>query len=130
MHKCQYCNALKWKEEAIGMCCGNSKVHIPPFKPLSKPLYSMLLGSHPKCVHFMDHVQVGKYRVNTEMAKAADSQAQGIVTIEDLPRLSTGNGTSGLPCLAAVHQSCKDGQPAICTRQEQGGDRIFLWDGT
>lgn len=56
-HKCQYCNALKWKEEAPGMCCSAGKVQLPPFEPLPEPLYSLVMGSHPEHVHFMNRVR-------------------------------------------------------------------------
>lgn len=46
-HRCQYCNALKWKEEAPGMCCNAGNVQLPPFEPVPEPLYSLLLDSHP-----------------------------------------------------------------------------------
>lgn len=56
-HKCQYCNALKWKEEAHGMCCSAGKVQLPPFEPLPEPLYSLVMDNHPEHVHFMDRVR-------------------------------------------------------------------------
>lgn len=55
-HKCQDCNAFKWKEEAPSMCCSAGKVQLSPLEPLSEPLYSLIMGSHPEQVHFMDHV--------------------------------------------------------------------------
>lgn len=55
--KCQHCNALKWKEEAPSMCCSAGKVQLPPFKPLPEPLYSLVMGSHPEHIHFMDRVR-------------------------------------------------------------------------
>jgi len=56
-HKCQYCNALKWKEEAHGMCCSAGKVQLPPFEPLPEPLYSLVMDNHPEHVHFLDRVR-------------------------------------------------------------------------
>ncbi|XP_071574697.1 uncharacterized protein [Temnothorax nylanderi] len=56
-HKCKYCNALKWKEEAPGMCCSAGKVQLSPFEPLPEPLYSLVMGSHPEHVHFMNRVR-------------------------------------------------------------------------
>ncbi|XP_071565387.1 uncharacterized protein [Temnothorax nylanderi] len=56
-HKCKYCNAFKWKEEAPGMCCSAGKVQLSPFEPLPEPLYSLVMGSHPEHVHFMNRVR-------------------------------------------------------------------------
>lgn len=52
-NQCRWCNALKWKEEAPGMCCSAGKVQLPPFEPLPEPLYSLLMDLHPEHEHFM-----------------------------------------------------------------------------
>ena len=56
-HKCQWCNALKWQEEAPGMCCSAGKVQLPPFETLPEPLYSLLMDCHPEHNHFMDRIR-------------------------------------------------------------------------
>ncbi|XP_071642973.1 uncharacterized protein [Temnothorax longispinosus] len=56
-HKCQYCNAFKWKEETLGMCCNAGRVQLSPFEPLPEPLYSLVMGSHPEHVHFMNYIR-------------------------------------------------------------------------
>lgn len=33
-YKCQWCNALKWKDETLGMCCSAGKVQ---FERLKQP---------------------------------------------------------------------------------------------
>lgn len=50
-HKCVYCDALKFKEEAPGMCCSADKVQLPSFLPLPEPLYSLIMGFHPDQKH-------------------------------------------------------------------------------
>lgn len=56
-HKCTHCHALKWKDEAPGMCCSNGKVVLPPFEPLPELLSSLLLDHHPYHQHFMNNIR-------------------------------------------------------------------------
>lgn len=44
---CQYCLALKWKEESKGMCYSNGKIKLVEICPPPKPLNSLLTGDHP-----------------------------------------------------------------------------------
>ncbi|XP_025421174.1 uncharacterized protein LOC112691234 [Sipha flava] len=41
-YKCQWCNALKWKDETLGMCCSAGKVQLERLKQLPEPLYSLM----------------------------------------------------------------------------------------
>ncbi|XP_024892751.1 uncharacterized protein LOC112467995 [Temnothorax curvispinosus] len=72
--KCKYCNALKWKEEAPGMCCNDGKVQLSPFQPLPEPLYSLVMGSHSEHVHFMNRVR--KYNGCFNMTSFGAKQVQ------------------------------------------------------
>jgi len=56
-HKCVYFDALKFKEEAPGMCCSAGKVQLPSFLPLPGPLYSLIMGFHPDHKNFMDRIR-------------------------------------------------------------------------
>ncbi|KMQ94253.1 p87 vp80 [Lasius niger] len=56
-HKCNYCSALKWREEAPGMCCSAGKVQLPPLEPLPESLYSLLMNNHPEHTHFMNRIR-------------------------------------------------------------------------
>ncbi|GBL90312.1 hypothetical protein AVEN_130403-1 [Araneus ventricosus] len=42
---CTNCKALKFKNEAPGMCCLNDKVKLPPLKAPLEPLFSLIAGS-------------------------------------------------------------------------------------
>lgn len=50
-YKCQWCNALKWKDEPDGMCCSNGKVQLKTLHTPPEPLYSLIMVLHP----FHDH---------------------------------------------------------------------------
>lgn len=39
------------------MCCGKGKVHLPPIKPLTDPLLSLLLNNHPESKNFLANIQ-------------------------------------------------------------------------
>jgi len=56
-HKCVYCDTLKFKEEAPGMCCSAGKVQLPSFLPLLEPFYSLIMGFHPDHKNFMDRIR-------------------------------------------------------------------------
>lgn len=55
--ECKYCGALKWKNEAPGMCCCAGKVQLSPIQPPPEPLYSLLNNIHPEHVHFMSSIR-------------------------------------------------------------------------
>lgn len=42
---CQYCQALKFRNEAAGMCCAAGKVVLPPLPAPPEPLLSLLAGN-------------------------------------------------------------------------------------
>lgn len=54
---CQYCNALKFKEETPGMCCSNGKVKLPTLNPPPEPLSSLVSGVSPESKHFLSKIQ-------------------------------------------------------------------------
>ena len=42
--ECNYCHALKFKNETAAMCCSAGKIRLPPFLEPPEPLRSLLLG--------------------------------------------------------------------------------------
>lgn len=56
-YKCQWCNALKWKDETLGICCNAGKVQLERLKELPEPLYSMVNALHPDHVQFMGNIR-------------------------------------------------------------------------
>lgn len=54
---CQYCKALKYKNEANGLCCANGKVKLIPLLPPPEPLYSLVLGIGTDSIHFLKNIQ-------------------------------------------------------------------------
>ena len=42
---CYHCQALKWKDQAPGMCCANGKVKIQVTAKPSEPLKDLMLGN-------------------------------------------------------------------------------------
>ncbi|XP_045453030.1 uncharacterized protein LOC123662192 [Melitaea cinxia] len=54
---CQYCSALRWKDESKGLCCSNGKVKLDEIGAPPEPLNSLLDESHPKHTEFMRHIR-------------------------------------------------------------------------
>ncbi|XP_054085231.1 uncharacterized protein LOC128921483 [Zeugodacus cucurbitae] len=49
---CQYCNAVKFKNEPSGLCCAGGKVKLPELLPPPQPLFPLLYG------HFLKHTKM------------------------------------------------------------------------
>lgn len=54
---CSHCKALKYKNEANGLCCANGKVKLIPLDPPPEPLYSLVSGIGTDSIHFLTHIQ-------------------------------------------------------------------------
>ncbi|XP_034945931.1 uncharacterized protein [Chelonus insularis] len=54
---CSHCKALKYKNEANGLCCANGKVKLIPLDPPPEPLYSLVSGIETDSVHFLTNIQ-------------------------------------------------------------------------
>jgi hypothetical protein len=54
---CEYCLALKLKDESKGMRCFQGKVKLVKILPLLEPLQSLLTGDHPKSKQFMRNIR-------------------------------------------------------------------------
>ena len=54
---CSYCDALKWPEEAKGMCCSGGKVRLPALRSPPEPLESLMSGTTPTSKHFLDYMR-------------------------------------------------------------------------
>lgn len=55
--KCTHCNALKFTQEAAGLCCANGKVVLHPFPQLPHYLQSLYDGSDLNSVHFLSNIR-------------------------------------------------------------------------
>ncbi|CAD7080778.1 unnamed protein product [Hermetia illucens] len=56
---CQYCQALKFRNEAAGMCCASGKVVLSPLPAPPEPLLSLLTGNSDDSKLFLqDHNQL------------------------------------------------------------------------
>ena len=53
---CRYCNALKFKREAAGLCCASGKVKLDPLLTPPQPLKPLFDGSDPDSSHFLQHI--------------------------------------------------------------------------
>lgn len=71
-YKCQWCNALKWKDETLGMCCSAGKVQLERLKQLPEPLYSLVNALHPDHVQFMNNIR--KYNACFQMTSFGGKQ--------------------------------------------------------
>ncbi|XP_067939447.1 uncharacterized protein [Watersipora subatra] len=54
---CHHCQALKWKDEAPGMCCANGKVKIPVITAPPEPLRSLMTGVNAYSRHFLSNIR-------------------------------------------------------------------------
>ncbi|XP_050065557.1 uncharacterized protein LOC126554540 [Aphis gossypii] len=54
---CSHCKALKYKNEANGLCCANGKVKLIPLDPPPEPLYSLVSGIGTDSIHFLTNIQ-------------------------------------------------------------------------
>ncbi|GBP22845.1 hypothetical protein EVAR_17199_1 [Eumeta japonica] len=54
---CEYCLALKFKDESKGMCCLQGKVKLEEILPPPEPLHSLLTGDHQKSKQFMRNIR-------------------------------------------------------------------------
>lgn len=62
---CKHCKALKWKEEALGLCCSNGKIMLENISQRPEPLHSLIHNSHPKSTHFLNNIR--KYNTAFQM---------------------------------------------------------------
>ena len=69
---CQFCSALKWKDESKGICCSLGKVKLEEMLPPPEPLYSLLSGDHPKSKLFMRNIR--RYNNVFQMTSFKSSQ--------------------------------------------------------
>ncbi|XP_067930828.1 uncharacterized protein [Watersipora subatra] len=53
---CHHCQALKWKDEAPGVCCANGKVKIPVITAPPEPLQSLMIGDNASSRHFLSNI--------------------------------------------------------------------------
>ncbi|GFV52845.1 helitron_like_N domain-containing protein [Trichonephila clavipes] len=59
---CQYCHALKFRNEAAGMCCASGKVVLSPLPAPPEPLLSLLTGNSDDSKLFLpDQVPLGEH---------------------------------------------------------------------
>ncbi|XP_076258517.1 uncharacterized protein LOC143195346 isoform X2 [Rhynchophorus ferrugineus] len=54
---CSHCKALKYKNDANGLCCANGKVKLIQLDPPPEPLYSLVSGIGTDSIHFLTHIQ-------------------------------------------------------------------------
>ena len=56
-HLCQYCSALKYRHEPLGLCCAGGKMRLTPLVPPPEPLGSLVSGNAPDSKHFLSNIQ-------------------------------------------------------------------------
>lgn len=54
---CTYCKAMKFKNEAPGICCVNGKVNLPTLNSPPQPLNSLVSGTAAHSKHFLTNIQ-------------------------------------------------------------------------
>ena len=56
-HECQFCQALKYPGEALGLCCNNGTVLLNELQGTPEPLLSLLQGQLPESQHFLNNLR-------------------------------------------------------------------------
>ncbi|GFQ85411.1 ATP-dependent DNA helicase [Trichonephila clavata] len=54
---CNYCKALRWKNESKGICCSSGKVRLDSIQQPPEPLKSLLCGEHDQSQHFLNNIR-------------------------------------------------------------------------
>ncbi|GFU47500.1 helitron_like_N domain-containing protein [Trichonephila clavipes] len=62
---CQYCHALKFRNEAAGMCCASGKVVLSPLPAPPEPLLSLLTGNSDDSKLFFCGEHAGRFNAPT-----------------------------------------------------------------
>ena len=52
----QYCSALKWKDESMGICSSNGKIKLDDIVAPPDPLKSLIDGNRPKHTEFIHNI--------------------------------------------------------------------------
>ncbi|XP_046868458.1 uncharacterized protein LOC124460904 isoform X2 [Drosophila willistoni] len=55
--ECPHCQALKFKNEPIGMCCSSGKVKLPEIETPPEPLHGLLIGTDPNSSLFLRSIR-------------------------------------------------------------------------
>lgn len=54
---CNYCKALRWKDESKAICCSSGKVRLNSIQQPPEPLKSLLCGEHDQSQHFLNNIR-------------------------------------------------------------------------
>jgi hypothetical protein len=54
---CPHCKALKYLNEAPGLCCASGKIKLTPLRPPPEPLRSLVSGTEENSKHFLNQIQ-------------------------------------------------------------------------
>ncbi|GFX74698.1 uncharacterized protein TNCV_3121281 [Trichonephila clavipes] len=56
-HACTYCQALKFNNEAKGMCCSGGKIKLPHLEAPPEPLKALLAGLTAESKYFLSNIR-------------------------------------------------------------------------
>ncbi|UYV84598.1 hypothetical protein LAZ67_X002763 [Cordylochernes scorpioides] len=54
---CQFCSALRFRDEPFGLCCKQGRVSLPAIESPPEPIFSLLSGLHPLSKSFLLHIR-------------------------------------------------------------------------
>ncbi|UYV72470.1 hypothetical protein LAZ67_9003273 [Cordylochernes scorpioides] len=54
---CQFCSALRFRDEPFGLCCKKGRVSLPAIESPPEPIFSLLSGLHPLSKSFLLHIR-------------------------------------------------------------------------
>lgn len=107
-NSCDFCQALKWKNEPSGLCCSNGKVLLENLQIPPEPLRTLLYDQGRKSVHFRNNIrlynncfQMTSFGVTREFEEGfmPTFKISGQVHHKILPSLLTDNN----PCFLQIY---------------------------
>ncbi|UYV76743.1 hypothetical protein LAZ67_14001932, partial [Cordylochernes scorpioides] len=54
---CQFCSALRFRDEPFGLCCKQGRVSLPAIESPPEPIFSLLSGLHPLSKSLLLHIR-------------------------------------------------------------------------
>ncbi|UYV74078.1 hypothetical protein LAZ67_11002044 [Cordylochernes scorpioides] len=81
---CQFCSALRFRNEPFGLCCKQGRVSLPAIESPPEPIFSLLSGLHPLSKSFLLHIR--RYNSIFQMTSFGARQVVTIIMKKSLRR--------------------------------------------
>ncbi|UYV82111.1 hypothetical protein LAZ67_21000889 [Cordylochernes scorpioides] len=77
---CQFCSALRFRDEPFGLCCKQGRVSLPAIESPPEPIFSLLSGLHPLSKSFLLHIR--RYNSIFQMTSFGARQVVTSITLQ------------------------------------------------